>query len=56
MNNSIYPIFTAELGFLSNPNDRMSLQDPFKQAAIAQTILDFISELLFETNINIETV
>jgi N-acetylmuramoyl-L-alanine amidase len=45
MKQSNHPIMTVELGFLTNESDRISLQDPFKQAAIAQTILEFLSEL-----------
>ena len=45
MKQSNHPILTVELGFLTNESDRISFQDPFKQAAIAQTILEFISEL-----------
>jgi N-acetylmuramoyl-L-alanine amidase len=42
---SNHPILTVELGFLTNESDRVSLQNPFKQAAITQTNLEFISEL-----------
>ena len=45
MKKSNYPIMTVELGFLTNESDRTSLQDPLKQAALAETILEFISEL-----------
>ena len=45
MKQSNHPILTVELGFLTNETDRLSLQDPFNQAAMAQTILEFISEL-----------
>jgi len=45
MKQSNHPILTVELGFLTNESDRIKLQDPFQQAAIAQTILEFLSEL-----------
>ncbi len=45
MKQSNHPILTLELGFLTNESDRISLQDPFEQAAIAETILEFVSEL-----------
>lgn len=45
MKKSNYPILTVELGFLTNESDRTSLQDPFKQTAMAETIIEFISEL-----------
>jgi len=45
MKQSKHPILTVKLVFLTNENDRIILQDPFEQAAIAQTILDFLSEL-----------
>ena len=45
MKQSNHPIMTVELGFLTNEIDRISLQDPFEQAAIAETILEFISEI-----------
>ena len=45
MKKSNHPILTVELGFLTNEHDRLRLQDPFEQANIAQTLLEFISEL-----------
>ncbi|MFT5435944.1 MAG: N-acetylmuramoyl-L-alanine amidase [Ulvibacter sp.] len=45
MKRSNHPILTVELGFITNENDRLCLQDPFNQAAMAQTILEFISEI-----------
>jgi N-acetylmuramoyl-L-alanine amidase len=45
MERSNHPALTLELGFLTNETDRLILLNPEEQANIAQTILEFISEL-----------
>jgi N-acetylmuramoyl-L-alanine amidase len=45
LKNSAAPALIVELGYLSNENDRQRLTDEKQQDAMAQTLLEFISEL-----------
>lgn len=45
MERSNHPVMTVGLGFLTNETDRLMLLNPKEQANIAQTILEFVSEL-----------
>ena len=45
MERSNHPVMTIELGFLTNETDRLILLNPKEQANIAQTIIEFISEI-----------